>query len=136
MKFIGSNGFKWRFSVALELSSRILALGLVGISLSTSIEKNRFVASLIQQLKVPVAIAYSILVAVNFLTLIQTEYERSEISIANQRISGSGLPKPSTHDDSSDATIGSMHHGDGTAWFSPDESAKNSTGNFHFGFNL
>ena len=56
------------FAVALELSSRILALGLVGISLSTSIEKNEFVASLIQQLKVPVAIAYSILVAINFLT--------------------------------------------------------------------
>ena len=79
------------FSVALELSSRILALGLVGISLSTSIEKNEFVASLIQQLKVPVAIAYSILVAINFLTLIQTEYEQSKLALQIRGISGSGV---------------------------------------------
>ena len=84
----GSNGV---FSVALELSSRILALGLVGISLSTSIEKNEFVASLIQQLKVPVAIAYSILVAINFLTLIQTEYEQSKLALQIRGISGSGV---------------------------------------------
>ena len=79
------------FAVALELSSRILALGLVGISLSTSIEKNEFVASLIQQLKVPVAIAYSILVAINFLTLIQTEYEQSKLALQIRGISGSGV---------------------------------------------
>lgn len=84
----GSNGV---FSVALELSSRILALGLVGISLSTSIEKNEFVASLIQQLKVPVAIAYSILVAINFLTLIRTEYEQSKLALQIRGISGSGV---------------------------------------------
>ncbi len=84
----GSGGV---FSVALELSSRILALGLVGISLSTSIEKNEFVASLIQQLKVPVAIAYSILVAINFLTLIQTEYEQSKLALQIRGISGSGV---------------------------------------------
>ena len=84
----GSSGV---FSVALELSSRILALGLVGISLSTSIEKNEFVASLIQQLKVPVAIAYSILVAINFLTLIQTEYEQSKLALQIRGISGSGV---------------------------------------------
>lgn len=84
----GSNGV---FSVALELSSRILALGLVGISLSTSIEKNEFVASLIQQLKVPVAIAYSILVAINFLTLIQTEYEQSKLALQIRGITGSGV---------------------------------------------
>ena len=84
----GSGGV---FAVALELSSRILALGLVGISLSTSIEKNEFVASLIQQLKVPVAIAYSILVAINFLTLIQTEYEQSKLALQIRGISGSGV---------------------------------------------
>ena len=84
----GSGGV---FSVALELSSRILALGLVGISLSTSIEKNEFVASLIQQLKVPVAIAYSILVAINFLTLIQTEYEQSKLALQIRGISGRGV---------------------------------------------
>ena len=84
----GSGGV---FSVALELSSRILALGFVGISLSTSIEKNEFVASLIQQLKVPVAIAYSILVAINFLTLIQTEYEQSKLALQIRGISGSGV---------------------------------------------
>ena len=84
----GSGGV---FSVALELSSRILALGLVGISLSTSIEKNEFVASLIQQLKVPVAIAYSILVAINFLTLIRTEYEQSKLALQIRGISGSGV---------------------------------------------
>ena len=84
----GSRGV---FAVALELSSRILALGLVGISLSTSIEKNEFVASLIQQLKVPVAIAYSILVAINFLTLIQTEYEQSKLALQIRGISGSGV---------------------------------------------
>ena len=84
----GSSGV---LSVALELSSRILSLGLVGISLSTSIEKNEFVASLIQQLKVPVAIAYSILVAINFLTLIQTEYEQSKLALQIRGISGSGV---------------------------------------------
>ena len=84
----GSGGV---FAVALELSSRILALGLVGISLSTSIEKNEFVASLIQQLKVPVAIAYSILVAINFLTLIQTEYEQSKLALQIRGIPGSGV---------------------------------------------
>ena len=62
------------FLTALELSSRILALGFVGISLTTSIDKNEFIASLIKQLKVPVEIAFSILVAINFLTLIRTEY--------------------------------------------------------------
>ena len=69
------------FLTALELSSRILALGFVGISLTTSIDKNEFIASLIKQLKVPVEIAFSILVAINFLTLIQTEYEQSKLRI-------------------------------------------------------
>ena len=76
------------FLTSLELSSRILALGFVGISLTTSIDKNEFVASLIKQLKVPVEIAFSILVAINFLTLIQTEYEQSKLALRIRGVSG------------------------------------------------
>ena len=76
------------FLTSLELSSRILALGFVGISLTTSIDKNEFIASLIKQLKVPVEIAFSILVAINFLTLIQTEYEQSKLALRIRGISG------------------------------------------------
>lgn len=79
------------FLTALELSSRILALGFVGISLTTSIDKNEFVASLIKQLKVPVEIAFSILVAINFLTLIQTEYEQSKLALRIRGISGGAV---------------------------------------------
>lgn len=76
------------FLTSLELSSRILGLGFVGISLTTSIDKNEFVASLIKQLKVPVEIAFSILVAINFLTLIQTEYEQSKLALRIRGVSG------------------------------------------------
>lgn len=79
------------FLTSLELSSRILALGFVGISLTTSIDKNEFVASLIKQLKVPVEIAFSILVAINFLTLIQTEYEQSKLALRIRGISGGAV---------------------------------------------
>ena len=79
------------FLTALELSSRILALGFVGISLTTSIDKNEFVASLIKQLKVPVEIAFSILVAINFLTLIKTEYEQSKLALRIRGISGGAV---------------------------------------------
>lgn len=79
------------FLTALELSSRILALGFVGISLTTSIDKNEFIASLIKQLKVPVEIAFSILVAINFLTLIQTEYEQLKLALRIRGISGGAV---------------------------------------------
>ena len=79
------------FLTSLELSSRILALGFVGISLTTSIDKNEFVASLIKQLKVPVEIAFSILVAINFLTLIQTEYEQSKLALRIRGVSGGAV---------------------------------------------
>ena len=79
------------FLTALELSSRILALGFVGISLTTSIDKNEFIASLIKQLKVPVEIAFSILVAINFLTLIQTEYEQSKLASRIRGVSGGAV---------------------------------------------
>lgn len=79
------------FLTALELSSRILSLGFVGISLTTSIDKNEFIASLIKQLKVPVEIAFSILVAINFLTLIQTEYEQSKLALRIRGISGGAV---------------------------------------------
>ena len=79
------------FLTSLELSSRILALGFVGISLTTSIDKNEFIASLIKQLKVPVEIAYSILVAINFLTLIQTEYEQSKLALRIRGVSGGAV---------------------------------------------
>ncbi len=76
------------FLTSLELSSRILALGFVGISLTTSIDKNEFIASLIKQLKIPVEIAFSILVSINFLTLIQTEYEQSKLALRIRGVSG------------------------------------------------
>ena len=79
------------FLTSLDLSSRILALGFVGISLTTSIDKNEFIASLIKQLKVPVEIAFSILVAINFLTLIQTEYEQSKLALRIRGISGGAV---------------------------------------------
>lgn len=79
------------FLTSLELSSRIVALGFVGISLTTSIDKNEFIASLIKQLKVPVEIAFSILVAINFLTLIQTEYEQSKLALRIRGISGGAV---------------------------------------------
>ena len=79
------------FLTSLELSSRILALGFVGISLTTSIDKNEFVASLIKQLRVPVEIAFSILVAINFLTLIQTEYEQSKLALRIRGVSGGAV---------------------------------------------
>ena len=79
------------FLTALELSSRILALGFVGISLTTSIDKNEFIASLIKQLKVPIEIAFSILVAINFLTLIRTEYEQSKLALRIRGISGGAV---------------------------------------------
>ena len=79
------------FLTSLELSSRILALGFVGISLTTSIDKNEFIASLIKQLKVPVEIAFSILVALNFLTLIQTEYEQSKLALRIRGVSGGAV---------------------------------------------
>lgn len=79
------------FLTSLELSSRILALGFVGISLTTSIDKNEFIASLIKQLKVPVEIAFSILVAINFLTLIQTEYEQSKLALRIRGLSGGAV---------------------------------------------
>ena len=76
------------FLTSLELSSRILALGFVGISLTTSIDKNEFIASLIKQLRVPFEIAFSILVSINFLTLIQTEYEQSKLALRIRGVSG------------------------------------------------
>ena len=76
------------FLTSLEFSSRILALGFVGISLTTSIDKNEFIASLIKQLRVPVEIAFSILVSINFLTLIQTEYEQSKLALRIRGVSG------------------------------------------------
>ena len=76
------------FLTSLEPSSRILALGFVGISLTTSIDKNEFIASLIKQLRVPVEIAFSILVSINFLTLIQTEYEQSKLALRIRGVSG------------------------------------------------
>ena len=76
------------FLTSLELSSRLLALGFVGISLTTSIDKNEFIASLIKQLRVPVEIAFSILVSINFLTLIQTEYEQSKLALRIRGVSG------------------------------------------------
>ena len=76
------------FLTSLELSSRILALGFVGISLTTSIDKNEFIASLIKQLRVPAEIAFSILVSINFLTLIQTEYEQSKLALRIRGVSG------------------------------------------------
>ena len=79
------------FLTALELSSRILALGFVGISLTTSIDKNEFIASLIKQLKVPIEIAFSILVAINFLTLIKTEYEQSKLALRIRGVSGGAV---------------------------------------------
>ena len=79
------------FLTSLELSSRILALGFVGIGLTTSIDKNEFIASLIKQLKVPVEIAFSILVAINFLTLIQTEYEQSKLALRIRGVSGGAV---------------------------------------------
>ena len=79
------------FLTSLELSSRILALGFVGISLTTSIDKNEFIASLIKQLKVPVEIAFSILVAINFLTLIKTEYEQSKLALRIRGVSGGAV---------------------------------------------
>ena len=79
------------FLTSLELSSRILALGFVGISLTTSIDKNEFIASLIKQLKVPVEIAFSILVAIIFLTLIQTEYEQSKLALRIRGVSGGAV---------------------------------------------
>lgn len=79
------------FLTSLELSSRILTLGFVGISLTTSIDKNEFIASLIKQLKVPVEIAFSILVAINFLTLIQTEYEQSKLALRIRGVSGGAV---------------------------------------------
>lgn len=79
------------FLTALELSSRILALGFVGISLTTSIDKNEFIASFIKQLKVPIEIAFSILVAINFLTLIKTEYEQSKLALRIRGISGGAV---------------------------------------------
>lgn len=79
------------FLNSLELSSRILALGFVGISLTTSIDKNEYIASLIKQLKVPVEIAFSILVAINFLTLIQTEYEQSKLALRIRGVSGGAV---------------------------------------------
>lgn len=79
------------FLTSLELSSRILALGFVGISLTTSIDKNEFIASLIKQLKIPVEIAFSILVAINFLTLIQTEYEQSKLALRIRGVSGGAV---------------------------------------------
>ena len=74
------------FLTSLELS--ILALGFVWISLTTSIDKNEFIASLIKQLRVPVEIAFSILVSINFLTLIQTEYEQSKLALRIRGVSG------------------------------------------------
>ena len=76
------------FLTSLELSSRILALGFVGISLTTSIDKNEFIASLIKQLRVPAEIAFSLLVSINFLTLIQTEYEQSKLALRIRGVSG------------------------------------------------
>ena len=58
------------FLTSLELSSRILALGFVGISLTTSIDKNEFIASLIKQLRV------------------QTEYEQSKLALRIRGVSG------------------------------------------------
>ncbi|BEU88951.1 hypothetical protein TAMA11512_24150 [Selenomonas sp. TAMA-11512] len=79
------------FSVALEMGSRIFALGSVGISLCTSIEKNYFIASLIRQCKVPVPIAYSILVAINFLGLIRGEYEQAKLALRLRGFSGASV---------------------------------------------
>ena len=79
------------FLTALELSSRILAVGFGGISLTTSSDKIEFIASLIKQLKVPIEIAFSILVAINFLTLIKTEYEQSKLALRIRGISGGAV---------------------------------------------
>lgn len=76
------------FFIALELDSRVFALGAIGISLCTSIEKNAFIASLIQQFRIPVPIAYSILVAINFLGLIRSEYQQAELALRMRGVSG------------------------------------------------
>lgn len=74
--------------LGLEMATRMLALGSIGISLCGSIEKNYFIASLIKQLKVPTEIAYSILVATNFLTLIRGEYQDAKLALRMRGISG------------------------------------------------
>lgn len=75
-------------TIAAEIGSRIFALGMIGISLCVSIDKHRFIVSLIQQLKVPVSIAYSILVAINFLGLIKSEYEQAQLALRMRGFSG------------------------------------------------
>ena len=73
---------------ALEMGSRIFALGAIGISLCVSIERNSFAASLIRQFRVPIPIAYSVLVAIHFLGLIQNSYRQAELALRMRGLSG------------------------------------------------
>lgn len=65
----------------IHLGTRVFALGLLGTMLYLCTTKKLFIASLISNLNVSVSIAYSILVAINFLTLIKEEYNQAKLAL-------------------------------------------------------
>lgn len=65
----------------LNLGSRILAFGMIGISYSLTTDSYDLIVSFIQQARMPMRVGYAILTAFNLTSLIQTEYEHSKLAL-------------------------------------------------------
>lgn len=65
----------------LQLSSRCFVLGMIGLNLAYTVKKEQLMASLIQQGKLPMKIAYSIYAALHLTELMKEEYRYSKIAL-------------------------------------------------------
>lgn len=70
----------------LNLSSRIFAFAMLGISYGMTTDSGELIASLIQQAKMPMKMGYAILTAVNLTSLIKTEHEQSRLALQVRNI--------------------------------------------------
>lgn len=70
----------------LNLSSRIFAFAMLGISYGMTTDSGELIASLIQQARMPMKMGYAILTAVNLTALIKTEHEQSRLALQVRNI--------------------------------------------------
>lgn len=74
--------------LGLALGLRILAVGLLTLVFLSTIEPTEFVLSLVQQLKLPARLAYSLMAALRFVPTLETEIQ---LIRAAHRIRGAGV---------------------------------------------
>lgn len=67
--------------IGLQLSSRCFVLGMIGLNLAYTVKKEHLMASLVQQAKLPMKIAYSIYAALHLAELMKEEYRYSKIAL-------------------------------------------------------